>query len=187
MSEQSHEVSGESRREFLKKAGKVAWMVPTIQVVNMAAAAAGEVNGSVVTTTSTSTTSTTSTTTTTTTTEPPRCDNFCTIKADWTGNGYAWGDGALGAQACIEGDYDKCNGGQLGFGWNGDERKVTVTAPDNCKIIEAYHKAGSVNQPEGACTKAMVANDGSYAMFDAGDDGRDISNIQLLICCYDEE
>ena len=42
MSDQSREVSGESRREFLKKAGKVAWVVPTIQVVNMAAAAAGE-------------------------------------------------------------------------------------------------------------------------------------------------
>ena len=44
------EDAGQSRREFLKTAGKVAWVVPTLQVVNMAAAAAGEVEGSVVTT-----------------------------------------------------------------------------------------------------------------------------------------
>ena len=44
------EVQG--RREFLKKAGTVAWVVPTIQVVNMSAAFAGDdVSGSVVSTT----------------------------------------------------------------------------------------------------------------------------------------
>ena len=46
------ESQGESRREFLKKAGKVAWVVPTLQVVNMSAALAGGdgTNGSVVVT-----------------------------------------------------------------------------------------------------------------------------------------
>ncbi|NND02004.1 MAG: hypothetical protein HKN91_04395 [Acidimicrobiia bacterium] len=181
MSEDSHEVAGESRRDFLKKAGKVAWVVPTIQVVNMAAAAAG-VEGSMVTSTSTSTT----TTTTTTTTEPPECTEECTIKADWTGQGYAWSDGGLGAQPCVTVTDNKCDGGGLGFSWNGDEREVTVTAPGDCKILEAAHKAGSQQQGD-ACTSAMIGGGGSYAIFRAGDDGRDISNIQMVVCCLDVE
>ena len=57
------ESQGESRREFLKKAGKVAWVVPTLQVVNMSAALAGGdgTGGSVVVTTPP-------------TTESPRCE-----------------------------------------------------------------------------------------------------------------
>ena len=50
------------RREFLKKAGAVAWVVPTLQVVNMASAAAGGdggTTGSVVVTTTRPPTSTT--------------------------------------------------------------------------------------------------------------------------------
>lgn len=46
MSEESQRTPSASRRQFLKKAGTVAWVVPTMQVVNMAAASAG-VNGSV--------------------------------------------------------------------------------------------------------------------------------------------
>ena len=57
---------GNSRREFLKKAGTVAWVVPTVQVINMAAASAG-VDGSVVTTTVPPST-----------TEAPRC--YCELK-----------------------------------------------------------------------------------------------------------
>ena len=53
------------RRDFLKKAGTVAWAVPAMQAVNMASAAAG-VEGSVV-----STTRPPASTTTTTTTEAP--------------------------------------------------------------------------------------------------------------------
>lgn len=73
---------GDTRRQFLKRAGAVAWTVPTLQVVNMAAAAAGQTAGSVVVTapSTTATTTTTSTTTTTTTTTPP-CQPV-TIKID---------------------------------------------------------------------------------------------------------
>ena len=39
------------RRDFLKKAGAVAWVVPTMQVLNVTSAAAGTTNISVVTTT----------------------------------------------------------------------------------------------------------------------------------------
>jgi len=46
----SERPDGADRREFLKRAGKVVWVVPAMQVVNMGAAAAG-VEGSAVTTT----------------------------------------------------------------------------------------------------------------------------------------
>ena len=65
----------QDRRDFLKKAGAVAWAVPAMQAVNMAAAAAG-VEGSVVSTTRPP--ASTSTTTTTTTEAPELCD--CSIE-----------------------------------------------------------------------------------------------------------
>ncbi|NND03847.1 MAG: hypothetical protein HKN91_13780 [Acidimicrobiia bacterium] len=62
-----------SRREFLKKAGTAAWVLPTMQVVNMAAARAGAVEGSMVTTMP-------PTTMPPTTTEGPRC--YCEVSVE---------------------------------------------------------------------------------------------------------
>ena len=59
MHEESQGTAGESRRDFLKKAGAAAWVVPTLQVVNMASAAAGDTGGSIVTTTRPPSTTTT--------------------------------------------------------------------------------------------------------------------------------
>ena len=78
-SRSKNEPVSDTRRQFLKRAGVVAWTVPTLQVVNMAAAAAGQTAGSVVVTAPSTTATTTSTTTTTTTTPP--CQPV-TIKID---------------------------------------------------------------------------------------------------------
>jgi len=186
MHEESQGNVGESRRDFLKKAGAVAWVVPTLQVVNMASAAAGVVEGSMVTTTPPPSTSTT----TTTTTKPPECTEYiyCTVKADWNGNGFAWSDGSLGAKACVEEQNNKCNGGAKGFEYSGDERSVTVYAPKGCYIMSAAHKAGSGDQDD-YCTGAVIASDKMSATFSAERDDRmkDISNIQMVVkCCVDD-
>jgi len=134
MHDESHESADQGRREFLKKAGAVAWVVPTLQIVNMASASA-QTNGSMVSTTPPPPSTTT---TTTTTTKPPgECREYvtCTIKADWTGNGYSWSDGGLGAKPCVEVVDRKCDGGDLGVIISGDERSATVTVPEDCEIL----------------------------------------------------
>ena len=172
MHEETQGASGESRREFLKKAGAVAWVVPTMQVVNMASAAAGEATGSMVTTTPPPSTSTT------TTTEAPECEEYVyyRLKANWTGNGWSW-DKGIGANDCIK-DGTPLDGDDLGanISITGDERKATVShsLPD-CEIVKAAHKAGQ------NCLSGMVAADGSYAMFTA--DPQDISHVELLVKC----
>jgi len=180
MHENSRPHAGQSRRDFLKKAGAVAWVVPTLQVVNMAVAGAGDVGGSIVTSTSTSTT-----------TEAPGCQQYvyCTIKAEWTGNGYSWSDGALGTKACVTEQSAQCNGGAEGFQVSGDERSVTVTAPAGCYIVEAAHKSGS-GDADDYCTPASISADQQSATFSAVSDDRmkDISNIQMVIkCCVEED
>jgi hypothetical protein len=169
---------GESRRDFLKKAGAVAWIVPSIQLVNMASAAAG-VDGSVVTTGPPSSTSTT----TTTTTEPPDCQElvYYRFKANWNGQSYVW-DGGVGANDCITDGFAR-SGADFGAGLSlsGDARTATVShsLPD-CGIVMAAHKAGQ------ACVAGSVAADGSAATFTAGD-GQDISHIEFKVkCCVEE-
>jgi hypothetical protein len=166
--------AGESRREFLKKAGAVAWVVPTMQVVNMAAAGA-QTSGSIVTTTPGPST------TTTTTTEAPGCTRFrvCRIKADWTGNGWKWDEG-VGANDCIQdGDFEKCLGSEIGAEISGDERRAVVTVSKDCEITRAAHKAGQ------ACIGASVTNGGRTATFTASP--QDISHVELIVkCCIDE-
>lgn len=183
MHDESHETTSDSRREFLKKAGAVAWVVPTLQIVNMASAGA-QTTGSMVTTTPPPST----TTTTTTTTKPPGCQEYitCTIKADWGGNGYSWSDGSLGAKPCVDVVDSKCNGADLGVTISGDERSVTVTVPEGCEIIQASHKSGA-GEPDDYCT--MGTKNGRSVTFSAEYDDRkkDISNIQLLVkCCADD-
>ncbi|VAW07909.1 hypothetical protein MNBD_ACTINO02-975 [hydrothermal vent metagenome] len=115
---------GSGRREFLKKAGKIAFVVPAIQVLSMAPAGA-QSNGSVVTTSmppgstmpptsSTSTSSTTSSSTTsssttsststssTTTTEAPCVETRYRLKAEWdeTTRQLTWTTG-VGANDCL--------------------------------------------------------------------------------------
>ena len=169
-------VSGvdQSRRDFLKKAGAAAWVVPAIQVVNMASAAAGETAGSMVTTTPPPST----------TTEPPDCQElvYYRFKANWNGQAYVW-DGGVGANDCIK-DGNARNGGDFGAGisLSGDARQAPVThsLPD-CSIVMAQHKAGS------SCVGGSIAVDGSAATFSAGVDGQDISHIEFKVkCCVEE-
>ena len=193
MHDNSHESSGESRRAFLKKAGAVAWVVPTMQIVNMASASAVQIDGSVVDTTkppgSTTTTSSTTTTTTTTTTEPPGCKEtrICTIKADWDGK-YYWSDGSLGSKACVPESDNKCNGGDQGAKVSGDERSVTVTVPEHCTILKAAHKSGSDQDGRDYCVSAEFKGNTATFNADWDPDKKDISNIQLLVeCCVEDQ
>lgn len=172
MHEESQGTAGESRRDFLKKAGAVAWVVPTLQVVNMASAAAGDTAGSMVTTTPPPSTS-----------KPPECVEYVyyRLKADWTGNSYQWEDG-IGRNDCIK-DGKPLDGDDLGaaISISGDEREAVVkhSLPD-CEIKMAKYKAGQ------DCKDGMVAADGSYAKFSAGPEGRDnkdISHVELLVKC----
>ena len=180
MQEEHTGQAGQSRRDFLKKAGAAAWVVPTIQVVNMASAAAGTTGGSIVTTTPPPSTSTT---TTTTTTEPPDCQElvFYRFKADWNGQSYVW-DGGVGANDCIKDGLARLGsdfGAGISLSGNAREATVTHSLPD-CSIVMAQHKAGQ------ACVGGSIAVDGSGATFSAGD-GQDISHIEFKVkCCVEE-
>ncbi len=178
-----HGMNDGGRREFLKKAGAVAWMVPTVQIVNMAAAGA-QTTGSMVTTTPppSTTEATTTTTTTTTTTQPPgECERYqvCRIKADWTGDGWQW-DSGVGANDCIQnGDWERCTGPEIGAQISGDNRQAIVTVLAGCDIVMASHKAGQ------ACLPAAVTNQARTATFTANP--QDISHVELVVrCCIDD-
>lgn len=176
MQDESRESAGESRREFLKKAGAVAWVVPTMQIVNMAAAGA-QTNGSVVDPTPPPSS-----------TKPPEeCEDYtiCTIKADWNGNSYIWSDGGLGAKACVDTADVKCNGNSLGVIISGDERSATVTVPEDCEILQAAHKSGSGDEDE-YCTAGTGSGRTRTFSSEYDPSKKDISNIQLLVkCCHD--
>lgn len=167
-------VEGNSRRDFLKKAGVAAWTVPAVQVVNMTGALAGEVNVSVVTTT------------TPPTTRPPDCrEVYFRLKAEPSGRGWVWTKGE-GRNDCITGgDWEALVPDGLPISIEGDEEKVVVKheIPD-CYIVRAAHKAGSPRQGT-ACFAAEI-NDkkdepGGYAIFTAQDKG--ISHVELIVCC----
>lgn len=172
MQEEHISDTGRSRRDFLKKAGAVAWIVPTIQVVHMASAAAGGTTGSMVTTTPPPST-----------TQPPDCQElvYYRFKANWNGQAYVW-DGGVGANDCITDGLAR-SGADFGAGiaLSGNARQATVThsLPD-CSIVMAQYKAGQ------ACESGSVAADGSSASFNA-DGGQDISHIEFKVkCCVEE-
>jgi hypothetical protein len=152
------------RREFLKQAGKAAWTVPAIQVVNMTGALAGTTNTSVTTTTMPPTT------------RPPECvDVLYRLKAEWTGDGWAWVKGE-GANDCLTGGtWTDLVPTDLPVMIEGDDELAVVThdLPD-CEITMAAHKAGT------SCVPAQV--DGTSAIFTAGANA--ISHIELVVeCC----
>ena len=64
---------------------------------------------------------------------------------------------------------------------SGDARNARVTVPDECRILDAAHKAST------ECHKASSMSPSRHtAWFTAGE--HDISNIQLLVeCCHDED
>ena len=168
---------GTDRRQFLRKAGVVAWTIPAMQVVNMTGALAGEVNTSV------------TTTSTPPTTRPPEpCEDTTTLrlKAKPTDGGWVWEDaGNPGKNDCIQDGFDSGinpTTASLPVYVSGDLESVKVSHElDDCWIVKGYHKAGSPNQGQ-ACWPAEVAADGSYAVFTAGD--KEISHIELLVeCC----
>lgn len=163
MHEDSHDSVGESRRDFLKKAGAVAWVVPTMQIVNMAAASA-QTNGSVVDTTKPRGS-------TTTTTKPPCVDTLCRIKADLNGR-WTW-DTGQGRNDCLTGDWGGCDVNDIGASVSGDEKQATVTVSKDCRIVSAKHKAGQT------CVDAAI--NGNTATFTAI--GKDISHVELVVEC----
>ena len=122
-------VEGNSRRDFLKKAGVAAWTVPAVQVVNMTGALAGDVNTSVTTTTPPPTT------------RPPECkDVYYRLKAEPSGDGWVWKTGK-GNQDCLTDpkwiDLDPSN---LPVKIEGTVEKVTVSHKlEDCAIVKAYH------------------------------------------------
>ncbi len=150
------------RRQFLTQTGKVAWMVPALQVVNMTGALAGEFNTSV-------------TTTTPPTTRPGDCvDVLYRLKAEWTGDGWVWVKGEGSNDCLVGGDWTDLVPTDLPVTITGDSELVVVTheLPD-CEITAASHKAGT------ACVAADV--DGASATFTAG--ARAISHVELVVTC----
>lgn len=164
--------TGQSRRDFLKKAGAVAWVVPTLQIVNMASAAAGDTTGSMVTTTPPPST----------TSGPPDCQElvYYRFKANWNGQAYVW-DAGVGTNDCIKDGLARSGADFAAITLSGDARQATVShsLPD-CSIVAAQHKAGQ------ACIGGSIAADGSSAGFSAGD-GQDISHVEFKVkCCVEE-
>lgn len=168
-------VEGNSRRDFLKKAGVAAWTVPAVQVVNMTGALAGDVNTSV----------TTSTRPPTTPPPPPCTEVYFRLKAEPKGSGWVWVKGE-GRNDCLTGgDWDPLVPDGLPIYIEGDEEKVVVTHRiEGCYIYKAYHKAGSPNQGT-ACFAAEIDDDketlGGMATFTAQPKG--ISHVELIVCC----
>lgn len=167
-------VEGNSRRDFLKKAGVAAWTVPAVQVVNMTGALAGDVNTSVTTTSRPPTTP-----------PPPPCEETgFRLKADLEGDGWVWTKGE-GAQDCLTGgDWTDLvpTGLPVSIEGNAEYAVVKHDLPD-CKIVMAYHKAGSANQGE-QCFIGEIGGGGAYAEFTAQQHG--ISHVELIVeCCVE--
>ncbi|NND03170.1 MAG: hypothetical protein HKN91_10320 [Acidimicrobiia bacterium] len=112
------------RREFLKKAGTAAWVVPAMQIVNMSAAAAGT-SGSV---------------TVPGTPEPPTCDLEGWTKATWTGKEWVWSSAWNGSDCFDAGRLTKANGGALGAGIAGERDHLIVAVGDRANIVGAAYK-----------------------------------------------
>ena len=163
-------MEGTDRRDFLKKAGVVAWTVPAIQVVNMTGALAGDIATSV------------TTTTVPPITRPPECrDVYYRLKAEPGDGGWVWVKGE-GAQDCLTGgDWEDLIPTGLDIGMSGSSESVTVKhGLDNCEIIKAYHKAGSANQGD-SCFEGLIGDGGSYVTFTAEEHG--ISHVELIVKC----
>ena len=165
------EDAGQSRREFLKKAGKVAWVVPTLSIVNMAAASAGDINGSVVTT------SPPTSTRPPTTTKPP-CRKTVRVKAKFIqepngvlrdGNGGMWewceqDDG----RSCIDRQVDEfADGGDIGImispNSNAYEIYVGFRNGSPCEFVAAAgYVSGGDNGRDGACVPGGTNDSSAY-------------------------
>lgn len=153
------------RREFLKRAGVVAWTVPAIHVANMTGALAGEVNSSVTTTLPPSST------------RPPECvDVFYRLKAEWKDGGWVWVTGE-GANDCLTGgDWSGITPNGIQVEIEGDDESATVKIKtEDCVIVQASHKEAL------SCVAAEIGGEGSYADFTK--DVHGISHVELIIKC----
>jgi hypothetical protein len=139
---------GSGRREFLKKAGKIAFVVPAIQVLSMAPAGA-QSNGSVVTTsmppgsTMPPTSSTSSTSSSTTTTEAPCDGTRYRVKLTWDADqGLDWTTGVEDGDCITDSSLwdSEVSGSALGFTFNatlvGSSGVISafIAAPEGCEI-----------------------------------------------------
>lgn len=163
MGTNSRDPGSVGRREFLKQAGKVAWTVPAVQVVNMSGALAGVVNTSVTTTTAPPVTT------------PGGCvDVLYRLKAEWEDDGWVWVKGE-GANDCLTGgDWTDLIPTDLPVTITGDDESAVVRHDlQDCTITMAAHKA--------ARTCVAAETDGASATFTATDHG--ISHVELIVSC----
>lgn len=173
---------GTDRREFLKKAGKVAFVVPAIQVLSMVPAGA-QSNGSVVVTTMPS-----ATTAPPTTTEAP-CEEFIRyrVKGDWNGSSVSWDDGGVGANDCLKdsSQWDSLgNGGALGVTMvTVDTDRVQISVSGDCTIEWVGVKAGNT-----VCDTFDLTGQQLTSYVIGPYDAPSISHIEVIIkCCVDSE
>ena len=153
------------RRDFIKRAGVVAWTVPAIQVANMTGALAGTTNTSV------------TTSTTPPVTRPGDCvDVEYRLKADWQDGGWVWVEGEGANDCLVGGDWTDMIPTESAVTITGDPEMATVTHDlDHCEITQALHKEAN------DCVEGEIGEDGAYATFTAVNHG--ISHVELIITC----
>lgn len=179
------QADGTGRRDFLKKAGVVAWTVPAVQVVNMAGALAGGTNTSVTTTTVPSTT------------RPPCREVTLRLKAvysDRDGVGFVWtterNDGD-----CVE-KYDTVDPSNLPI-WIGEREPYLVVSHEirECRIVSGYAKM-AVRQEDDrvgadgvlACVPGKVADNGSYIKWEGRGGEGGIYQVEIVVeCCLPDD
>ena len=166
---------GLSRRRFLKRVGAAAiWTVPTMQVVNMAAATAGEGGGVI------------SSVVPTTTRPPDPCDRFTILrfKANAVPEDdtvWVWSQ-SVDTGDCVASGFDVALVPSQGQPiWVSGEADGLVTAGHdfpNCEIVAGYFSDGA------NCVPGSVASDGSAVVFDPSKGQGLISHVEILVeCC----
>ncbi len=135
------------RREFLKRMGRAAWVVPAMQVVNMSAAAAGT-TGSVVDPSAPPSTTTV-----------PECGNPARggwTKAVWTEAGWVWSGEWLESD-CFNAEVAiKASGAALGAIIAGDRQELVVVMGANANMVEtAYKSSGNDSCGQGTLSPGL--------------------------------
>ncbi len=198
------DVEGSGRREFLKKAGKIAFVVPAIQVLSMAPAGA-QSNGSVVTTsmppgstmpptsststtssTTTSSTTTSSTTSSTTTTTEAPCDGTrYRLKANLVDGAILWTTGVFSGDCLSDSSEwdDEALPGDVGMGASatfdddGNATVVLLVSDGTCTIEKAAGRTllgCQVRQGDGGPTLLLT-----------GETDFPLEQFEVIVLCCD--
>ncbi len=172
MNEAREGARGRDRREFLKKAGAVAWVVPTMQVVNMAAAAAGVAGSAVPPPPPPPSTS-----------QGPGC-RTCRLRAVWEpGRGFVWTDGAVEQGDCLglPADAEISNGASVGARIEGDGTELIVRLLDPWRAVEYASQSVA-----GECSRGERGDRGRMVTFRGGEGDAEIRILELIISTCDE-